>query len=151
MVSFIVFMPTIKEYDQVYMQVAHSIASLSKAERLKVGCIITDDNNILSYGYNGTPYKTDNVCEDEVDEKLVSKPEVIHGELNAMIKLIGRNVVNRELTMYVTDSPCLACAIHIYQSKIIKRVVYDREYRIKDGIEFLRKNSITVFNINNHR
>ncbi len=136
-------MPSLKQYDTIYMKVAWTISGLSKANRLQVGCVIVDDTNILSYGYNGTPYNNDNKCEISDGENTITKPEVIHGELNALMKLIGKTI-NSKLTMYVTNSPCLACAIHIYQSKVIKRVVYNIEYRLTDGIDFLIKNGIEV-------
>ena len=57
-------MPNIKELDIVYMNIAGEVSQLSKANRKKVGAIIVKDNNILSFGYNGTPSGFDNTCEE---------------------------------------------------------------------------------------
>jgi len=49
--------------DIVYMQMAYQTAKLSYAERRRVGCIIVKDEQIVSFGYNGTPHGFDNTCE----------------------------------------------------------------------------------------
>ena len=54
-----------KEYDVAYMKIAKTIASLSYANRNKVGCVIVSkDDQIISQGFNGTPAGYDNCCED---------------------------------------------------------------------------------------
>ena len=69
---------------------------LLKARRNKVGCLIVKDGSIISDGYNGMPRGFDNNCEVEVEEysmlasqayKLVTRPEVLHAESNAITKL----------------------------------------------------------------
>ena len=138
-------MPDYKEYDKLYIDIAKRVAMMSKATRLKVGAIIVSNHSILSYGYNGTPRGADNTAEYMDDqEKLVTKPDVVHSEINAVLKLIKNGVKIENATMYLTHSPCKACAIFIYQSEVIKEVVYDEEYRITDGIEFLRSAGIKV-------
>jgi dCMP deaminase len=39
---------------------------MSYAVRLKVGSVLVKDDNIISYGWNGTPKGWDNNCEDKV-------------------------------------------------------------------------------------
>ena len=56
-------MPNQSKLDEVYLQMAESISSLSHAERRKVGCLIVKDTQIISEGYNGTPWGFDNSCE----------------------------------------------------------------------------------------
>lgn len=54
-----------KQYDIAYMQMAEAIAKLSYAIRSKVGCIIVSENGqVISQGFNGTPTGYDNHCED---------------------------------------------------------------------------------------
>jgi len=65
------------EYDIVYMNVAKNISTLSYAIRNKVGCIIvSEDGQILSQGFNGTPTGFNNECE---------IPECIYGENHCAI------------------------------------------------------------------
>lgn len=54
-----------KQYDIAYMRMAEAIAQLSYAVRNKVGCIIVSQNGqVISQGFNGTPTGYDNCCED---------------------------------------------------------------------------------------
>ena len=138
-------MPDILEYHQLYIDIAKRIAKLSKAERLQVGALVVYNNAIVSYGYNGTPTKhKSNVCENNVDGKLVTKPTVIHAELNALLKLLKSGFKVEKATLYLTHSPCIQCSIHIYQSGIIEEVVYDQDYRDTEGIDFLDSHGIYI-------
>ena len=75
--------------------------------------------------------------------KLVTKPEVLHAETNALAKLAKSTESGDGATLFVTHSPCLDCAKLIYQSGI-NSVFYRNSYRNSDGIEFLTKSGVTV-------
>ena len=45
-------MPSKRQLDKLYLNIAHDIRELSKCKRNRVGCVIVKDNNILSMGYN---------------------------------------------------------------------------------------------------
>lgn len=136
------------EFNIVYMNMAQNIALLSRAVRKKVGCILVDEHdNIISYGFNGTPKGSDNNCED-IDENgnLVTKPTVLHAESNAITKVAKSNSSSANSTMYVTLMPCLSCAKLMIQSGI-KNVYYKEDYRDDSGIKFLHENNINVFKL----
>lgn len=128
------------KYDIAHIEVAKVYATLSTAERAKVGCIIVKDNRIISIGYNGTPSGWSNICEDENNE---TKPEVLHAETNAIAKLAKSNESGQDATLYCTHSPCLHCAKLVYQSGI-QRLVYENDYAGREGLEFLHKAGVTV-------
>lgn len=115
-------------------------AENSYCQRRQVGALIVKDNMIISDGYNGTPSGFENICEDETG---ITKPYVLHAEANAITKVAASTNDSSGATIYITASPCLECAKLIIQSKI-KRVVYDDEYRLKDGIELLQRAGIEV-------
>ena len=78
-------------FDDVYMGTALLHAKKSKAIRAKVGAVLVTKTGIIIPGYNGTPSGTDNACEYQEDaglmgSRLVTKPEVIHAEMNCTIK-----------------------------------------------------------------
>ena len=125
------------------MATAKIFAELSHAKRLHVGALVVKEDRIISIGYNGMPAGWDNNCEDTVDNKLKTKPEVLHAETNAIAKLARSSDSGLGADLFVTHSPCLDCAKLIYQSGI-KRVWYGAEYRSSDGPEFLRKSGIQV-------
>ena len=56
------------------MQIAYQTAKLSYAERRRVGCIIVKDEQIVSFGYNGTPHGFDNSCE-EIKTRRPDNPD----------------------------------------------------------------------------
>jgi dCMP deaminase len=128
-----------------FMRVAEETAALSYAKRLQVGCVIVKDRRILSIGYNGTPSGWDNRCEYTTgDETGTTKPEVIHAESNALMKLCQSNESSKDSTAFVTHAPCIHCAKLLYQAGV-SEVIYKEEYRDKIGIEFLEKCGVNVW------
>lgn len=75
--------------------------------------------------------------------KLVTKPEVLHAESNAIAKLAKSNESGNGATLFVTHSPCLSCAKLIYQSGVT-HVIYGQSYRDTSGIDFLKKSGVVV-------
>ena len=144
------------------MKTAETFAELSSAKRLHVGAIVVKDDRIISIGYNGMPSGWDNNCEDKfycddgdwseqllkeanqwMNYKLVSKPEVLHAETNAIAKLAKSTESGDGAKLFVTHAPCLDCAKLVYQSGI-NSVYYRNNYRSDDGIRFLEKAGIAV-------
>ena len=125
------------KFIEAHLQVARIYGQLSTAERLKVGCIIVKDDRIISIGYNGMPSGASNVCEKDGE----TRPEVLHAESNALMKLAKSTNSSKDSTIYLTISPCFECAKLIIQAGV-KRVVYLEPYRIEKGIEFLRSNNV---------
>jgi dCMP deaminase len=148
-----------QKFIDAYMDVAKRFAELSTAKKLQVGAIIVKDDRIISVGYNGTPSGWDNECEvliperEVVDaesrtieyypEELKTKDEVIHAEANAIAKLAKCSESGQDSTMFLTHSPCIHCAKQIYTAGI-KKVYYSEQYRLNDGIDFLKRCGIEV-------
>jgi dCMP deaminase len=96
-----------------------------------------------------------NVCEEStlwLDGKqlphpiLITKPEVLHAEENAITKLARSNESGEGAIAFITHAPCLSCAKLLYSTGIIK-VYYTYMYRDSAGIDFLKKCKIGVDNI----
>lgn len=134
-----------EDLDQLYMDIASRTALMSHAVRAKVGAVLVHGDRIISYGWNGTPSGDDNSCEvvDE-DGTLRSKPEVLHAELNCLLKLTASGGIgSADSTLYVTMSPCTECAKLIKQAKI-RRIVFRDQYRDARGITFLMQRGVQV-------
>jgi len=129
-----------KKFDKSYIEMAHVWANNSYCERRKVGALIVKDRMIISDGYNGTPAGFENVCEDDAG---ATKAYVLHAEANAITKVAKSNNSSLGATLYITDSPCVECSKLIIQSGI-KRVVYDRKYRITDGLDLLERAGVEI-------
>ena len=145
-------MPHQIDLDRTYIHMARAWSCLSKARRNKVGCLIVKDGSIISDGYNGMPRGFDNNCEVEIEEYsmlasraygLVTRPEVLHAESNAITKLAKSTQSSSGSTLYTTASPCIECSKLIIQSDIL-RVVYHQLYRDDEGIRLLKKTGIIV-------
>lgn len=129
-----------QELDLRYLRMAHIWAENSYCTRRKVGALIVKDKMIISDGYNGTPSGFENVCE---DQNNITLPYVLHAEANAITKIARSNNNSENATLYVTDAPCIECAKLIIQAGI-RRVIYNRSYRVEDGINLLRRAGIIV-------
>ena len=123
-----------QKLDKTFINIAKEIGSLSHCTRSKVGAVLVKDGNVISFGYNGTPAGMDNGCE----ENNVTKDEVIHAEMNAILKAAKSGNAVDGSTLYLSLSPCQNCCKLIIQSGI-KRVVYLEGYRDLKPIEFLSK------------
>ena len=75
--------------------------------------------------------------------KLKTKQEVLHAEMNSLMKLAKSTNSGNQASMFITHSPCLECAKGIYQAGI-KEVFYGQDYHSEDGIVFLKKCGIKI-------
>ena len=114
-------------WDEYFMGVAKLSGMRSKDPNTQVGCcIVSQDNKILSMGYNGLPTGcSDDVFpwaregEDPLETKYVY---TVHSELNAILNYRGGSLEGAKL--YVSLFPCNECAKAIIQAGI-KTIVYD--------------------------
>ena len=137
-----------QKFIDLYMDWAQRTSQLSHAVRLQVGAVIVKDDSVISYGYNGMPAGWDNNCEDELHQPvgrvdLVTKPEVLHAESNAIAKLAKSNNSGLGANLFVTHAPCMECAKLIFQSGI-SRVYFNQNYRDDRGVKFLEKSGVDV-------
>ena len=108
------------------MAVAKLAGMRSKDPNTQVGaCIVSEDNKILSMGYNGLPIG----CSDDEfpwarEGEVLSTKYVytVHSELNAILNYRGGSLEGAKL--YVSLFPCNECAKAIIQSGI-KTIIYD--------------------------
>ena len=139
-------------FDDIFMQLAINIAARSHCIKRHVGAVLTMDTRIISVGYNGPPSGTHN-CDEEWPEHGCPRDSkggcslAIHAEQNAILYAVKNQTSIDGSSLYVTLSPCLACA-RIILTTGIKRVIYLNSYaKYKglsndEGIDFL-----TGFNI----
>lgn len=127
-----------KQNHKLFFDIAERIAQESHSRRLKVGSILVKDGQIISIGYNGTAPGRDNNCEYEVDGKLVTKPEVIHGEMNVLRKCVVSGISTVDATLYNTIAPCIDCSKFLVGLGL-KEILYLHDFRDMSGVEFLKE------------
>lgn len=141
-------------FDDIYMELAVNLARRSHCIKRHVGAVLTKDTRIISIGYNGPPSGTHN-CDEEWPESGCPRDSkggcslAIHAEQNAILYAVKNKTSVEGATLYVTLSPCLACARIIF-SMGIRRVVYFNSYAdhkgiaSDEGVDFLRKFGVEV-------
>tara|TARA_R100000231_G_scaffold92923_1_gene69839 strand:- start:161 stop:586 length:426 start_codon:yes stop_codon:yes gene_type:complete len=123
----------IKRFDDLYMRIAIEVGKMSRDTKHKVGAVIVKDDNILSYGYNGTPRGSSNETRDKEGN---TRWTVVHAETNAICKLAMSTNSSIGSTLYTTISPCKECCRYVVQAGI-KRLVYGDIYD-KTALSFLK-------------
>lgn len=129
--------------EQMFMDIAETVAKRSVCIRNNVGAIITTPtNNIVSIGYNGPapgkPHCTNQTCLGR------GCSIAIHAEVNALSRL-DKSLLH--CTLYTTLSPCINCARKIAISCQIDCVYYRYEYRDLSGLDLLVSSGIEVYKI----
>ena len=126
--------------DRLYLKMAKVWAENSHCKRSQVGCLIVNNRQIISDGYNGTPSGFPNNCEDCDNNTL---PTVLHAEANAITKIAKSTNSAEGSTLYVTLSPCFDCAKLIIQAGI-KRIVYSEVYRKTESFKLFEEAGIEI-------
>lgn len=154
--------------DKIYLDIAKLFASMSEAEKLKVGAIAVKDKRIISTGWNGTPsgWHT-NKCEEKtviypegflspeeylemgyhIDNDEIYRydtyPEVLHAEQNLLCKVAKSTDSLENSDVYCTHSPCSNCAKLLAQSGI-NSFTYIDDYKDLFGRNLLEQLGVKV-------
>ena len=124
-------------WDEYFMGIALLSAGRSKDNNTQVGaCIVSDENKVLSVGYNGMPTgcnDDDMPWEREGDPLATKYPFVCHAELNAILNRITGSLKGSRI--YVSLFPCNECAKAIIQSGIKEVVYMEDKYADTDGVK----------------
>ena len=125
-------------WDEYFMGVAKLSAKRSKDPSTQVGaCIVSNDNRILSIGYNGAPNGFDDKYFpwDRQGEALETKYLfVCHAEMNAILNFRGNKKDLEGAKIYVDLFPCNECAKLIIQSGIKKVIYLSDKYKDTEGV-----------------
>jgi dCMP deaminase len=126
-------------WDEIWMEMAHSIARRSYDPKYKVGAIVVsaDNTSVLALGYNGNFAGGPN----RRDSNERGKSGLIHAEVNALLKMDYHN--HKRKVMYVTHSPCIMCAKAIINAGI-DEVVYANKYDYESSFELLASAGIVA-------
>lgn len=125
------------KWDEYFMGIALLSAQRSKDPSTSVGaCIVSEDNKILSLGYNGMPIG----CSDDefpwerdgspLDTKYLF---VCHAELNAILNYSGTNMKGAKV--YTTLFPCNECTKALIQAGIKEVIYMSDKYADSDSVK----------------
>ncbi len=142
------------DFDDIFMELAINLARRSHCVKAQVGAVLANETRIISIGYNGPPGGTHNCDEDFGNEGCPRDSKgscslALHAEQNAILYAAKNGAKVEGATLYVTLSPCIACARVIYTMKI-KKVIFLNSYAeykkigIDEGVEFLKSFGVDV-------
>ncbi|MCB9228778.1 MAG: cytidine deaminase [Deltaproteobacteria bacterium] len=122
-------------FEDIYMGLAHIMASRSTCKRLQVGTVITsvDYRKVLAVGYNGNASGLANGCDSETPGQC----GCLHSEENAVINCDSPRHV--EKVVFITHSPCVMCAKRLINLGSVRRVYYASDYRCQKGPALLEE------------
>lgn len=127
-------------FEEIYMDLAHTLAARSTCVRMNVGTVITstDYRKVLAIGYNGNAAGLPNSC----DRQEAGNCGCLHSEENAVINCDSPR--STEKHVFVTHLPCVACAKRLINLGGVKKIFYRNEYRLTDSIDILKSVGIEV-------
>lgn len=127
---------------QIFKRFVEDLATLSKCTERKVAAVITDKDmsQVYSIGLNGGPKGlVDCMC------ALGGKYGCVHAEINALVKCTN---TDNEKVMFVTLSPCVACAAAIINAPgSFSAVYYVDAWKDQTGVKLLEAAGIKVIHL----
>lgn len=121
------------EFEEIYLELAYTLAQRSTCRRLQVGTVITssDYRRVLAVGYNGNATGLRNTC----DRDEAGNCGCLHSEENAVINCDSPRQLPKHV--FVTHSPCTACAKRLINLGEVRKVFYGEDYRSTEGAMIL--------------
>ncbi|MCX6128817.1 MAG: deaminase [Proteobacteria bacterium] len=131
-------------FQEIYMDLAFSLARRSTCKRLNVGTVITstDFRKVLAVGYNGNATGLANGC----DRDEPGNCGCLHSEENAVINCDSPR--STEKLAFVTHLPCAACAKRLINLGNVRKIFYGRDYRHKGALALFETVGIAVEHFN---
>lgn len=111
-------------WDEYFSKIVKVTSERSPCERLQVGCLLVNDNRIISQGYNGflpgCPHQS--IVRDNHEQAT------LHAEQNALMDCAKRGVSCKGSTAYITHYPCIICCRLLLAAEI-KEIKYLNDYK----------------------
>jgi dCMP deaminase len=118
-------------WDNYFKEIVKVTSLRSPCERLHVGCLIVNNNRIISQGYNGflPGYPHESIIRDDHEQATV------HAEQNAICDCAKRGVSLKDSTIYITHYPCIICTRLLIASGI-KQIKYINNYNNDSLVDY---------------
>jgi len=123
-------------WNDYFMLLAKIVSSRSTCNVVKVGCVLINDKQILSTGYNGSVpgYKHcsdfgDKFCYIKESEDILRYNFCLanHAEMNVIAQAAKTGVSVKDSVLYTTYSPCLSCMKSLLVAGI-RKVYYEKRF-----------------------
>ena len=118
-------------WDIYFKQIIQVTATRSPCSRLQVGCVLVNDNRIISQGYNGFLPG----CPHESKVRDGHELATVHAEQNAITDCANRGVSTNNATAYITHYPCINC-MKILCASGIREIKYINDYKNDELVQY---------------
>ena len=119
------------DWDSYFKEIVQVTSKRSPCDRLKVGCLLVNDNRIISQGYNGFLPG----CNHKSVVRDGHEQATVHAEQNALCDCAKRGVSCKDSIVYVTHYPCIICTRLLLASGI-KQIKYIDNYKNDDLVQY---------------
>ena len=117
-------------WDEYFSKIVMTRSERSLCERLQVGCLLVNENRIVSQGYNGFLPG----CPHESIVRDNHEQATLHAEQNALMDCAKRGVTCNGCTAYITHYPCIICT-RLLLAGGIKKIKYVNDYKNDDLVK----------------
>ena len=117
-------------WDEYFSKIVMTTSERSPCERLQVGCLLVNDNRIVSQGYNGFLPG----CPHESIVRDNHEQATLHAEQNALMDCAKRGVSCNGCIAYITHYPCIICT-RLLLAGGIKKIKYVKDYKNDDLVK----------------
>jgi dCMP deaminase len=111
-------------WNEYFKKIVIATSERSPCNRLQVGCLIVNDNRIISQGYNGflsgCPHES--IIRDDHEQAT------LHAEQNAISDCAKRGVSCNNSIAYITHYPCIIC-MRLLCASGISTIYYIHDYK----------------------
>jgi len=111
-------------WDEYFSEISEVTSKRSSCERLKVGCVLVNENRIISQGYNGFLPGCPHISIIRNNHEQAT----VHAEQNAIADCAKRGVSCDGSTAYITHYPCIICT-RVMLAAGIKNIKYINDYK----------------------
>ena len=118
-------------WDSYFKEIVQVTSKRSPCDRLNVGCLLVNDNRIISQGYNGFLPG----CDHKSVVRDGHEQATVHAEQNALCDCAKRGVSCKDSIAYITHYPCIICTRLLLASGI-KQIKYIDNYKNDDLVEY---------------
>lgn len=150
-------------WDEMFMKIAFILTERSSCLNSQIGAVlVTEDNDVISTGYNGSPINLPNctdlgICARKQDPfyesgKNLHLCNAVHAEINALLLAAKNGHQTRKAKLYCTHQPCKECAKQIVNAGI-SRVLFAMPYQnnpnavgimVQGGVQVQQMNPLIV-------
>lgn len=119
------------DWNDYFKEIVQVTSKRSACHRLKVGCLLVNNNRIIAQGYNGFLPG----CPHTSKVRDGHEQATIHAEQNAITDCARRGVRTENSIAYITHYPCINC-MKLLCAAGISKIYFINDYRNDELVSY---------------